>query len=215
MDPSNPFYSLFGNETVTNASTQIVNPPSAPDAINVMDKKINGIIEHVFSITINRTPQKNKQLVYMEDLAAVYPDTDLLNMQLLEQALFERLLLNNPRDYLIPNNTQNDETSDIAEDKVILYLYRSYERLSKWSQNPNNSSMNKECETIKRLILRNASTALKQPELYENQTLSEQWLTLFRNYLNEFECKCEFLSQIVADVAADNDPMYTETLRKM
>lgn len=212
MDPSNPFCNLFGNETMTSTSTQQSTEPDQ-SIINVMDQKVNGLIEHIFSITINRTPQKNKQLVFMEDLAAVNSSTTLMNMELLEQALFERLLLPNPRDYLIPNNTQNDETNDIAEDKVILYLYRAYERLLKWSRNQNESSLSAECENIKQLILRNASTAQKQPELYENQKLSEQWITLFRNYLDEFEFKCEFLSKVVADVASDSDPTYMESLR--
>lgn len=211
MDPSNPFCNLFGNETVTDAPVQVAEPTIT---INLMDQKVNALIEHIFSITINRTSKKNKQLVFMEDLAAANTPTVLMNMELLEQALFERLLLTNPRDYLIPNNTQNDETNDIAEDKVILYLYRAYERLWKWNHNENDDSLKKECETIKQLILRNASTAQKQPELYENQSLADQWLTLLRNYLDEYECKCEFLSKVVADVASDNEPMYIESLRR-
>lgn len=212
MDSSNPFCNLFGSDTAPTGSTVEANQPTSP--INVMDKKVNSLIEHIFSITINKTPQKSRQLIFMEDLAAVNPATSLMNMELLEQALFERLLLNNPRDYLIPNNTQNDETNDIAEDKVILYLYRSYERLSKWCSNQNEDSLKTECEKIKQLILRNASTAQKQPELYENQSLSEQWLTLLRNYMDEFECKCEFLSKVVADIANDNDSTYWESLRQ-
>lgn len=213
MDPSNPFCSLFGNETATNTADQ-ANIQPEPTPINAMDQKVNSLIEHIFSITINRTPQKNKQLVFMEDLVADNTKPPIMNMEILEQALFERLLLTNPRDYLIPNNTNNDETSDIAEDKVILYLYRSYERLMKWTNNENEASLKTECELIKQLIIRNASTAQKQPELYENQTLSDQWLTLLRNYVDEFECRCEFLSKVVADVASDNDPTYTESLRR-
>lgn len=211
MDPSNPFCNLFDNKSVTDTTNPAANHAGP---LNVMDQKINGLIEHIFSFTINRTPQKDKQFVFMEDLAAMNSDTSVINMELLEQALFERLLLTHPRDYLIPNNKQNDETNDIANDKVILYLYRSYERLTKWCRNENVSSLGSECDTIKQLILRNASTAQKQPDLYDSQTLSEQWLTLFQNYIDEFECKCEFLSKIVADVAADNDAMYMESLRR-
>lgn len=207
MASSNPFCNLFGNES--GAANQ-----SEGQSINIMEQKVNALIEYIFSITINRTPQRNKQLVYMEDLSAINSNITLMNMELLEQALFERLLLTNPRDYLIPNNTQNSETDDIAEDKVILYLYRAYERVTKWSQNQNESSLTSECETIKQLILRNAGTAQKQPDLYENQSLSDQWLTLFRSYMDEFDCKCEFLSKVVADVASDNDPMYMESMRR-
>lgn len=218
MDKSNPFVSLFDKEATANApeTQETANSQSEKKehSINVMDQKINALIEHIFSITINQTPQKNKQLVFMEDLAAVHPEKILMNMEILEQALFERLLLNNPRDYLIPNNTQNDETNEIVENKVILYLYGAYERLTKWNHNQNETSLKTECEAIKQLILRNASTAHKQPELYEGQSLPEQWLNLLQNYVDEFECKCEFLSKVVADVASENDPMDIEALRR-
>lgn len=212
MDPSNPFCSLFGNELRPNSSVHSENNQHA--TINAMDQKVNSLIENIFSITINRTPPKNKQLVFMEELAESNPNQTLMNMELLEQALFERLLLSNPRDYLIPNNTQNDETEQIAEDKVILYLYRAYERLSKWCSNQNEASLKTECDEIKQLILRNASTAQKQPDLYDNQSLSEQWITLLRNYADEYECKCEFLSKVVADVASDSDSAYAESMRR-
>lgn len=224
MDSKNPFSVLIGldeaTSTVTTEPTVSAEPivPTTESTKNLMEQKVNGLIEHIFSITINQTPQKNKQLVFMEELAACNPNKTLINMEIFEQALFERLLLHNPRDYLIPNNTQNDETDDIAGTKALLYLYRSYERLSKWCRNENSSSMNDECEVIRKLIIRNASTAHKQPELYENnmyedQSLSSQWMTLFHNYMDEYECKCEFLSKVVADVASDTDPNYKESLR--
>lgn len=212
MNKSNPFTDLFDNESVAKASSQSDNQPK--QTINAMEQKINSLIENIFGITINRTPPKHKQLIFMEDLAAIHPDGTLMNMEILEQALFERLLLPNPRDYLIPNNTQNDETNEIAETKVVLYLYRAYERLTKWSYNQNDASLRTECEAIRKLILRNASTAHKQPELYEDQSLSEQWLSLLQNFVDDFECKCDFLSKVVADVASDNDPTDIETLKR-
>lgn len=215
MDPSNPFCNLFGNETsnVTNEAETVEQPQSS--AVNVMEQKINGLIENIFSITINRTPQKNKQLVYMEDMAEANPTKKHMNMELLEQALFERILLPNPQDYLIPNNTRTDETDDIASDKVILYLYRSFERLSKWIHYQNDVMLQEEVKSIKQFILRNASTAMKQPDLFENQSLSDQWLELFRQYQDEYEYKCEFLSQVVAAVLSENDSSDRQTLQQI
>lgn len=206
MDSSNPFADLFDGEKNANIESQKVNKSSG----NVLEQKINGLIEHIFSITINPTAQKNKQLIFMEDLATGNQETTFMNMELLEQALFERLLLSNPRDYLIPNNTQNDDTDSIAGDKVILYLYRSYQRLMKWNQN--DGALKTECETIKQLILRNGSTAMKQPDLFENQSLPEQWMDLLKNYYDEYDCKCEFLSQIVAEVFSENEPFDAESV---
>lgn len=220
MDPSNPFCNLFGSENAASASSESVpaseaapSSDSQTAAINVIEQKVNALIEHIFSITINQSPQKNKQLVFMEDLSAANPSKKFMNIDLLEQALFERLLLPNPRDYLIPNNAQNDETDNIASDKVILYLYRSYERYSQWMRNHNDGAIESECKTVEQLILRNASTAMKQPDLFENQSLSDQWLELFKNYQDEYEYKCKFLSQTVADVLSDPDPTYRQTLQ--
>lgn len=212
MDSSNPFCNLFGNNNEPTEDASSNSDRESP--INAIDQKVNSLIENIFSITINRTPQKSKQLIFMEELAAINPKKILMNMELLEQALFERLLLTNPRDYIIPNNTEYNEIENIAEEKVILYLYGAYERLTKWCRNENEASLTTECETIKQLIIRNASTALKQPELYENQSLADQWLVLLRNYADEYECKCEFLSNVVTDVANDSDNSYIESLRR-
>lgn len=141
MDTTNPFDNLFdGDKTRQSSETQ---QPSK--ALNVTDPKISSLIEHIFLITINRTQPKNKQRVFMEDLSSAYPSITLMNTDLLEQALFERILMPNPRDYLIPNNTQNDDTEAIAEGKVIKYLYYCYERLMVWTRH----NMYKRCHHSK------------------------------------------------------------------
>lgn len=203
MDPSNPFQNLFGAD-----NNPTVNDVVESTNVNVLDQSINDLIEHIFSITLNKSPQQNKQLIYMEDLAIANETTKLMNMELLEQALFERLLLPKPEDFLIPNNVQNDETSNIASDKVITYLYRSFERLHNWKS----ARLQTECNQIEQLILRNASTAIKQPDLFEGQSLPEQWLELLQNYQDAYECKCKFLSLVCADVLNDNDPIYKKSL---
>lgn len=212
MDTSNPFSSLFEGDK----SPQSMETEQPSKTLNVMDQKINGLIENIFFITINRTPQKGNQRVFMEDLSSAYPSSTLMNIELLEQALFERILMSNPRDYLIPNNTHNDNTESVAEGKVIIYLYYCYERLMKWTRHDiNNVIIQNECEKIKQLILRNASTAMKQPELFDGQSLSDQWLDIFQNYFDEYECKCNFLSQVIAEVYTDADASsYDQSIRQ-
>lgn len=149
MDTSNPFSNLFEGDK----SPQSKGTEQPPKTLNIMDQKINALIENIFFITINRTSQKNKQRVFMEDLSSAYPSTTLMNIDLLEQALFERILMANPRDYLIPNNTQNDDSDAVAEGKVIIYLYNCYERLIKWTRHDNNNvTIQNECEIMKQLI---------------------------------------------------------------
>lgn len=156
-------------------------------------QKINDLIEHIFSITINSTP--NEQLIFLRGLASSNPNTTLINMKIMKEALSERLSLKSPARWLVPNNIPSDETHAITNDKILLYLYRSYQRLMTRNQ--------KECEEIKQLILRSGSELLRKPA--PHSSLSEQWLELLKIYYDDTEKKCEFLSKIVAVVYSEND----------
>lgn len=215
MDAPNPFATLLDANSATETSSQVEskNIPQ-PKTANVLNQKINDLIERIFLITINRTPRKNKQFVFMDDLAASNPTTTLMNVELLEQALFERLLLPKPDDFLIPNNVRNSDTDDVISSNVISYLYQSFERLNSWNHE-NDTSIRDECQTIEQLILRNASTAIKQPELFEGQSLAEQWLEILRDVNNSYEIKCKFLSKICNEVLADGDDADLISLRTL
>lgn len=234
MDGANPFSTLFQDKTAAASTVPTVPTASAATPttpaissstvaasaeskpiINIMAQKINALIEQVFYITINHVPQKNKQLVFMDDLATSNPTTQLMNVELLEQALFERLLLQCPSEYLIPNNIQNDDTIVVTESKVLLYLYGAYERLCKWNQYQNDQSLVQEHSLIENLIFRNASTANKQSELFDGQDLSDQWLELLKDSHEEYEFKCKFLSRVVREVYNDNEPAYDESLKNI
>lgn len=205
MDGENPFNTLF--EKKVDPAPNVASPTS-----NNMAHKVNALIEQVFYITINRAAQKNKQLVFMDDLAASNPSTNQINVEMLEQALFERLLLPLPNEYLIPNHIQNDETALVAETRVLLYLYGAFERLSKWNCTHNDKSLSEEYRVIEQLIFRNASTANKQPDLFEGQNLSEQWLEMLKECHEDYEIKCKFLSRVVRDVYNDNEPAYVASI---
>lgn len=209
---SNPFSTLIDSQQQTQATSTISEPKIA---VNIMDQKVNSLIEQVFCITINRVPPKNKQLVFMDDLATANTNAQYMNVDILEQALFERLLLSRPSEYLIPNNIQNGDTSIVSESRVLLYLYGAFDRLGQWNQQHNDMSLIKECEVIEQLIIRNASTANKQPDLFEGQDLSEQWLTLLQDPNNDQERRYSFLSQVVRDIFKDNEPAYAESIRQI
>lgn len=118
-----------------------------------------------------------------------------MNITILEEALSERLSLKSPALFLVPNNIPSDEAHDIANDKILLYLYRSYQRLMTRNQ--------KECEEIRQLILRSGSEVLRKSE--PHSSLSEQWLELLHIYYDDTEKECEFLSKIVFVVYSEND----------
>lgn len=210
------------------AITPPSNVPKSPDSdqhVNIYDQKINSLIEQVFMITLNKNPQKNKQLVFIEDLAPLATN-QLLNLNILEQALFERLLLPTPADFLIPNNIRSAEIEDIIETRVIIYLFGAYQRNER-IRNANDSIAMAACDKMRELIIRNASTAIKQPGLFEGQIISTQWLEILqRETYEDLKIKSTFLSQIFKDVLSEDEaanynclkaifyPVFMEMLKK-
>ncbi|XP_053685325.1 ubiquitin conjugation factor E4 A [Sabethes cyaneus] len=202
---------------------------------NPLDLKINALIEKVFLITLQKTPPKNQhgrarpQLVYMEEVAAQCPDGEcLLTVDLLEQALFERIILFNPSEYLIPSNVTDGETETVAQTKVMLYLFGCFHR-SEQSADPNDCVVSETRQKMKALILRNACTSLKQPELFEGQNLSNQLLDIFKLSDDDQPAKAQFVSETVKEIFADSEseqegflvlrsifsPMFTEVMRSL
>uniref|UniRef100_A0AAG5CRW5 Ubiquitin conjugation factor E4 A n=1 Tax=Anopheles atroparvus TaxID=41427 RepID=A0AAG5CRW5_ANOAO len=171
---------------------------------NPVEQKTNAHIERIFLITLNKNPQKNKQLVYMEDVAQGV-ENGLLDLEVLEQALFERILLFNPSEYLIPNNITTADTPEIAETKVILYLYGCFVRNEKPVDQGDSVAVENR-RKMKALILRNACTSLKQPELYEGQNLANQVLDIFKQTeSDDHTVKAQFVSETVREIFADSD----------
>lgn len=203
----NPFSDLVSAQDTTSRSTRnsTTTPPLAASRsqINAFDQKINALIEQVFLITVNKTPQKNKQLVYMEEIAPLVPSTQLLNVNILEQALFERILLPTPRDFLLPNDVKTSETEAICETKVIAYLFASYVRNDRCI-NQNDSICMETCKRIEELIVLNVATAIKQPALFDGQDFRTQLLGIFQT-AEDFPIIGKFLSNIVRDVLVEKD----------
>lgn len=192
----NPFSGLITPETTDQNTSKT--------QINVFDQKINTLIEQVFRITVNKTPQKNKQLVYMEDVADTLTSSlPLINLDVLEQALFERILLTSPSDFLIPNDVKLADYELTIEKRVITYLYEAYLRSEK-SINPQDTVIVDACKRIQELILRNISTAIKQPDLFDGQSFDVQLLDILQTP-EEFQIKGKFLSAIVNEVLSDGD----------
>ncbi|XP_055638836.1 ubiquitin conjugation factor E4 A [Toxorhynchites rutilus septentrionalis] len=176
---------------------------------DLLKMKINSLIERVFLITFNKDPpkaennRKVQQLVYMEDVA-LGADVTILDMELLEQALFERIILPNPSDYLIPNNVTTDDTDDVRETQVVIYLFACYMRNEKLFDQKDSIVVDT-YHKMKSLILRNACTAFKQPELFEGQVLSSQLLTAFKSLEEDQSQIMKFISETTKEIFADTD----------
>lgn len=194
----NPF-SLLSNSVNDND----FNRRKSVENINTYDQAINSLVENVFLITVRKNLPKGKQYVFMEEIHALATPNELFTLDYLDQALFERLLLPSPSDFIIPNNQRTNLTDDVIETKVITFLYKSFVRNESF-KNDNNSIVTKACVNIDELIFRNITTASKQPELFEGQNLSQQWLEIFQNIEDDYALKSNFL-KLAAKFIIDDD----------
>ncbi|XP_049779135.1 ubiquitin conjugation factor E4 A isoform X2 [Schistocerca cancellata] len=139
------------------------------------------LTEEIFGFTVNKVVDEGKNLIFLEDLASEIAPKNWIDMEVLEQALFQRLLLEEPSTYLLNKTVNRLERSDnhVTEKEVISYLFECYKRLC--SPLIPKDVKEEEIEEVKNLILRNAATALRQPALFEAQELHLQIINLFRD----------------------------------
>lgn len=136
---------------------------------------IDNVVENVFHFTINANavegfPAQAKQLVYLEELAEVMKPRIHIDLEALEQALFERLLLPEIEASVIPKNTRVFK-EHVIQKQVFPYLFSSIQNLSSYEHL---AAMKPAVQKMKELIFRNAVTALKQPALFEGQDFAQQ-----------------------------------------
>lgn len=144
--------------------------------------KTNEIIENVLLITLN--PGNPKKLFLMNDDTG----TKVWTLELIELNLFERLM------------ALSFEGGD--DSKVIMYLYNSFLRL----QSECRKSKTEVADVLSSLIFRNIATALKEPELFPEQKISEQLLEIFKDSeLDDTSLRDEFLSQAIRKALEDAD----------
>jgi len=113
------------------------------------DDKVDQLVAHVFGLTLRRDNNSCAQS------SLVYIDADSI-----EHAVFERLMLPNPKP-----KTQ-DVDSHVVETQVITYLYECYCRLKHYQIN---SDLEKIVRNACQIVLQNANTALQEPDLFQYQ----------------------------------------------
>lgn len=149
---------------------------SENDDIHGNDLLVNLIIEEVFNFTLCKTPPAFKrgsetQLLYLENVSGNgrlgYDCIDTL-----ELVLFERLLLEEPSIHLILAKNSTNSNTHVVEKRCLHYLFECYRRLlhKKGEHNDFHDLLNK----MTTYVIRNAATALKQPDVYEGQNLQQQ-----------------------------------------
>ncbi|XP_072949270.1 ubiquitin conjugation factor E4 A [Epargyreus clarus] len=151
-------------------------------AVNEEIRTINGIVENVFHFTINPNAvgeHSDRQLIFLEELAQAMNPRLHIDLEALEQALFERLLLSDTEKNIIPRSVKAYK-EHVIQKQVFPYLFSAMQNIQSYDQYNSNTVKNA-LDKMKELIFRNAVTALKQPALFENQDFSVQLVELLQH----------------------------------
>lgn len=151
---NNPFAALF----------ESIPPPHQPTPLPATSNRNTTELENIFGFTLDRS---KGGLVYLDDSASTFQNQPF-DAEVLEHALFERLLLQNPRESI--NGTAKDDS--VAECKALRYLFECYERL--------HSCKVEALQQIEAVIMQNVLTALQQPDMYEGQDLFVQLFEILK-----------------------------------
>ncbi|XP_044734743.1 ubiquitin conjugation factor E4 A [Chrysoperla carnea] len=193
---SNPFAALVSSENgdspaITSTNTPIIEKQASEKL------KINEIVEVVFGFTLDKNADCSikKQLIYLEELANNVKSQDWIDLEILDQCLFERLMLDDLDGCVLPSNTKPNNRH-VFQKEVIIYLFdcllilKKYERLYKDI-----------VDVISQLIFRNVITAIKQPDVFVNQDIMEQFMQIiFSN-----DSYVEFFTQLAVNYLQDDD----------
>ncbi|XP_063292738.1 ubiquitin conjugation factor E4 A isoform X2 [Pelobates fuscus] len=178
---------------------------------------INHMIQRIFLITLDNSDPSMKsgngiplRCVYLEDLGSELDGQDWLDMDNVEQALFTRLLLQEPGKYLIcmtssvaPNLSAD---RDAGEEHIIPFLFSCFQRAKKEvTKVPEN--LLPYAVRCKALTVSNARTVLLTPEIYQGQDVPAQLVDLMLEGLRGayFEEVSEFLEDIIEALLADEE----------
>ncbi|XP_062817316.1 ubiquitin conjugation factor E4 A isoform X2 [Anolis carolinensis] len=178
---------------------------------------INHMIQRIFLITLDNSDPSLKsgngipaRCVYLEEMANDLEDQDWLDMENVEQALFNRLLLPEPGNHLINMTSAGIQNlsaeRDAGEKNILRYLFacfqRAKEEITKVPENLLPFAVR-----CRNLTVSNTRTVFLTPEIYVNQNVYEQLLDLMLESLRGayFEEVTEFLEEVIEVIIADEE----------
>lgn len=178
---------------------------------------INHMIQRIFLITLDNSDPNLKsgngipsRCVYLEEMAVELEDQDWLDMSNIEQAIFARLLLQDPGNHLISmtsSTTLNlSADRDAGERHIFCYLYscfqRAKEEITKVPENLLPFAV--QCRN---LTVSNTRTVLLTPEIYVEQNIHEQLVDLMLEAIQgaHFEDVTEFLEEVIEALLLDEE----------
>ncbi|KAL2085833.1 hypothetical protein ACEWY4_019153 [Coilia grayii] len=178
---------------------------------------VNHMIQRIFLITLDNSDPSLRggngipsRCVYLEEMAADLDGQDWLDMDSIEQALFNRLLLLEPGNHLIYMTSCSmvnlSADRDAGEKCAIPYLYACYQR-AKEEVTKVPEKLLPFAVRCKNLTISNARTVLLTPEIYVNQNVYEQLLDLFLEGVSsaQLDQVAEFAEEVIAGLLADQE----------
>lgn len=163
MDPGNPFAALVQDLNAEAKTEKSKKPP------------ISSVLEDIFGFTLIEENARKRNLIFLKELAEVFPQRSL-DIEILEHALFERLLLD----------------GDEKVEEVLMYLFDCYCKLE--------AIEGETLESVKAIIMRDIVTSLKQPDLYTDQNVSQQFFNLANT---DFSSKLGFFEDLYTSFVND------------
>eukprot|EP00062_Callorhinchus_milii_P011321 gi/632957144/ref/XP_007894313.1/ PREDICTED: ubiquitin conjugation factor E4 A [Callorhinchus milii] len=177
---------------------------------------INHMLQRIFLITLDNSEPSPKdengipqRCVFLGEMASDLDGQDWLDMRNVEQALFNRMLLENPESHLISMTTANalnlSADRDAGERDIVKYLFDCFRRAKE--------EITKVPELLlpfavkcKELTVINAHTALLTPEIYINQNICAELLDLMLGINGpNFEEVAEFVDDVVNALKVDEE----------
>uniref|UniRef100_A0A3B3R0N2 Ubiquitin conjugation factor E4 A n=1 Tax=Paramormyrops kingsleyae TaxID=1676925 RepID=A0A3B3R0N2_9TELE len=178
---------------------------------------VNHMIQRIFLITLDNSDPSLRggngippRCVYLEEMAADLDGQDWLDMDNIEQGLFNRLLLPEPGNHLIYMTTCSvanlSADRDAGEKCAIPYLYACYQRAKEEITKVPEKLLTfaVRCKT---LSLSNARTVLLTPEIYVSQNVYKQLLDLLLEGVSgaQLDQVLEFVEEVIAALVADQE----------
>ncbi|XP_035743487.1 ubiquitin conjugation factor E4 A-like [Vespa mandarinia] len=221
---SNPFVGLFS--TINDAvlySTRVINAESNDKYTSQSIEENNDKDEKLFTTQVSESCQIKSEIInkLMADVFGlrlkskegtqiekelIFIDTDSV-----ENAIFERLMISNPKTKLILQRNSNGTYIDghILDAQVIPYLYESFCRLRKYRANQEFSD---DINNLQHIILRNVATALQEPGLFESQEIHYQFIALFMENISITPELSVFTNGIVTEICSGNEDTWEDII---
>ncbi|XP_016964344.1 ubiquitin conjugation factor E4 A [Drosophila biarmipes] len=152
------------------------------------------LVEEVLLFTLNKASSAAGLC-----LADVVVDTseETLGEDLVAHALFERLMLGETGQYAVGN-----ASAEALEPRAMCYLRGAFARCERIQ-----AERKTDCSKVLALILNNASTCMRQPDLFAPQSFSAQWLEMFEEADEHDTSTQEFLVRVACKVVEEDEPI--------